>query len=150
MYTGRVAANRRSEGSPRHELWCGAWDFDYRCIAEGVVCSTSRPFGHDIPNPIGTTHESHHRPRRRQGRARRRPGARLAAAPHGTAHAEPVPVIEEDSPHWECRTMGNLVCGPDNAQGVTPGDYSNPNRWPGAIYCPPVGTPVDVTTGEMS
>jgi hypothetical protein len=43
--------------------------------------------------------------------------------------------------------MGNLVCGPDNAQGVTPGDYSNPNCWPGATYCPPVATPVDITTG---
>ena len=71
----------------------------------------------------------------------------FAAVPHGTAHAEPAPVIEEDSPQWDCRTMGNLICGPDNAQGVTPGDYSNPNCWPGAIYCPPVGTPVDVTTG---
>ena len=70
----------------------------------------------------------------------------FAAAPHGTAHAEPAPVIEEDSPQWDCRTMGNLICGTDNAQGVTPGGYSNPNCWPGAIYCPPVGTPVDVTT----
>jgi hypothetical protein len=34
-------------------------------------------------------------------------------------------VTEEDSPQWECRTMGNLVCGPGNAQGVTPGDYSD-------------------------
>ncbi len=74
----------------------------------------------------------------------------FAAAPHGTAHAEPAPVIEEDSPQWDCRTMGNLICGPDNAQGVTPGAYSNPNCWPGAIYCPPVGTPVDVTTTGVS
>ena len=69
----------------------------------------------------------------------------FAAAPHGMAHAKLGPVIEEDSPQWDCRTMGNLICGPDNAQGVTPGDYSNPNCWPGAIYCPPVGTPVDTT-----
>jgi hypothetical protein len=34
-------------------------------------------------------------------------------------------VIEEDSSHWDCRTMGNLVCGPGNAQGVTPGDYAD-------------------------
>ena len=27
----------------------------------------------------------------------------FAAAPHGTAHAEPAPVIEEDSPQWDCR-----------------------------------------------
>jgi hypothetical protein len=41
--------------------------------------------------------------------------------------------------------MGNLVCGTDNAQGVTPGGYSNPNCWPGAIYCRPAGTPIDTT-----
>ena len=41
--------------------------------------STLRPFGHDNPNPIGTTHESHHRPRRRQTHARRRPGGRLSS-----------------------------------------------------------------------
>jgi hypothetical protein len=105
-----------------------------------------KAFGHDIPNPIGTTHEPHHRPRRRQGRAGAGLALGFAAAPHGTAHAEPAPVIEEDSPQWDCRMMGNLICGPDNAQGEKPGDYSNPNCWPGAIYCPPVGTPVDMTT----
>jgi hypothetical protein len=26
--------------------------------------------------------------------------------------------IEEDDPRWDCRTMGNRECGPDNAQGV--------------------------------
>ena len=30
----------------------------------------------------------------------------FAAAPHGTAHAEPGPVIEEDSPQWDCRDDG--------------------------------------------
>ena len=74
----------------------------------------------------------------------------FAAAPHGTAHAEPAPVIEEDSPQWDCRYDGNRVCGvgatlPDGSPAI-PGDYSNLNCWPGAIYCPPVGTPVDMTT----
>ena len=54
-------------------------------------------------------------------------------------------VIEEDSPAWDCRVDGNRICGPDNAQGVTPGDYSDPNCWPGAIYCPAPGTQGDVT-----
>ena len=33
-------------------------------------------------------------------------------------------VIMEDEAGWDCRTMGNNVCGPGNAQGVPPGDYS--------------------------
>lgn len=33
--------------------------------------------------------------------------------------------IEEDDPRWDCRTMGNLECGPGNAQGVAPGDYGD-------------------------
>lgn len=31
--------------------------------------------------------------------------------------------VEEDSPAWDCRTMGNKVCGPHNAQGLAPGYY---------------------------
>jgi hypothetical protein len=31
--------------------------------------------------------------------------------------------VQEDSPAWDCRTMGNKVCGADNAQGVAPGYY---------------------------
>jgi len=58
--------------------------------------------------------------------------------------------IAEDDPAFDCRAVGNLRCGigavlPDGSLAA-PGDYSNPNCWPGAIYCPPVGTPVDVTT----
>ena len=53
----------------------------------------------------------------------------FAAAPHGTAHAEPAPVIEEDSPQWDCRYDGNRICGvgatlPDGSL-ATPGDYSD-------------------------
>lgn len=33
--------------------------------------------------------------------------------------------ITEDEAGWDCRTMGNNVCGPGNAQGVPPGDYSS-------------------------
>lgn len=33
-------------------------------------------------------------------------------------------VIDEDESGWDCRTMGNRLCGPENAQGVLPGDYS--------------------------
>jgi hypothetical protein len=75
----------------------------------------------------------------------------FAAAPHGTAHAESAPVIEEDAPQWDCRYEGNRICGvgaalPDGSAAV-PGDYSDDNCRPGAVYCPPAGTPVDVTAG---
>ena len=33
-------------------------------------------------------------------------------------------VILEDDHRWDCRTMGNLICGAGNAQGVPAGDYS--------------------------
>lgn len=36
------------------------------------------------------------------------------------AHA----TITEDDPRWDCRTMGNLICGPTNAQGVPAGNYA--------------------------
>lgn len=38
----------------------------------------------------------------------------------GTAQAE---TIYEDDPRWDCRTMGNFVCGPANSQGVPMGHY---------------------------
>jgi len=103
------------------------------------VWSTSRPFGHD---PIGTTHESHHRPRRRQAALGAGLALGFAAAPHGTAHAEAAPVTEEDSPQSDSGYEGNRVCGvgatlPDGSRAVR-GDYSDPNCWPGAVYCPPV------------
>ena len=33
-------------------------------------------------------------------------------------------IIYEDDPRWDCRVMGNRVCGPTNVQGVPAGDYS--------------------------
>ena len=33
--------------------------------------------------------------------------------------------IMEDDPRWDCRTMGNHVCGPNNSQGVAPGYYDH-------------------------
>jgi hypothetical protein len=88
----------------------------------------------------------------------------FAAAPHGVAHptltgydAYAAEVgdgnadrrIDESEPGWDCRTMGNLRCGPgailpDGTVAIA-GDYSNVNCWPGAIYCPPAGTPIDIT-----
>jgi len=67
-------------------------------------------------------------------------------------------VIEEDSVGpdgkslWDCRAMGDSRCGPgttlpDGSLAV-PGDYSDPNCWPGAVYCPPAGTPIDTTVIE--
>lgn len=96
----------------------------YSCNVAGINAIRAA-----TPNREEFQHESHrYRPRRRQGRAGR-PAWLSASWPHRTGQLtpSPAPVIEEESPQWDCRTMGNLVCGPDNAQGVTPGDYSNPN-----------------------
>src|SRR4029077_14303069 len=87
----------------------------------------------------------------------------FAAAPHGVAHASAgydayaAEVgddnadgrIDEDESGFDCRTMGNWRCGvgavlPDGSLAV-PGDYSDENCWPGAVYCPSAGTPVDTT-----
>ena len=48
--------------------------------------------------------------------------------------------------------MDDLRCGPgttlpDGSLAV-PGDYSDPNCWPGGVYCPPTGTPIDATVIE--
>jgi hypothetical protein len=73
----------------------------------------------------------------------------LAAAVIALAHPQApandtTTVVLEDSPQWDCRYEGNRVCGvgatlPDGSVAI-PGDYSNLNCWPGAIYCPPAGT----------
>jgi Spy/CpxP family protein refolding chaperone len=42
----------------------------------------------------------------------------------GCASSVAAPGLTEDSPGWDCRIHGNRVCGPGNAQGVAPGDYS--------------------------
>jgi hypothetical protein len=76
----------------------------------------------------------------------------FAVAPHGIAHADTTTVtvtVTEDSPQWDCRYDGNHICGvgavlPDGSLAI-PGDYSDPNCWPGAIFCPDAGTPVDET-----
>lgn len=58
------------------------------------------------------------------------------------AHAAP---ITEDDPAWDCRTMGDLVCGPANGNGVAPGQYAGGalvKAWPTATVCPhPVTVP---------
>lgn len=40
----------------------------------------------------------------------------------------------EDSPSWDCITMGNRICGPGNSQGVAPGCYNDGGQlvavWP--------------------
>lgn len=46
-------------------------------------------------------------------------GLVVGAAPVGAVPG----VIAEDESGWDCRTMGNRVCGPDNAQGVIAGQY---------------------------
>jgi hypothetical protein len=71
------------------------------------------------------------------------------AHPQSPAPVDTTVTVEEDSAQWDCRRDGNRMCGegavlPDGSLAV-PGDYSNPNCWPGAIYCPAPGTPVDQT-----
>jgi hypothetical protein len=82
----------------------------------------------------------------------------LAAAVIAMSHPRtpaPAPdttvVVEEDSPQWDCRYDGNRICGvgavlPDGALAV-PGSYADDNCWPGAVFCPGPGTPVDETVG---
>lgn len=49
----------------------------------------------------------------------------------GKAQATP-----EDSPSWDCRTMGNHVCGPYNPQGADPGLYDQGRLVADLTYCP--------------
>jgi len=74
-----------------------------------VVWYTSRSFGHDDPQEMGTLNDwiTCRRDHRDEVASARRRGNNAT-------------VIEEDSPGWDCRIHGNRVCGPDNAQGVTP------------------------------
>lgn len=39
-----------------------------------------------------------------------------SAAPAVATTPAPAPIIQEDSPLWNCETMGNLVCGPVTAE----------------------------------
>lgn len=48
-------------------------------------------------------------------------GVPLAGPTIAIAHAQPA--IQEDDPRWDCRTMGDLECGPTNAQGVPASRY---------------------------
>lgn len=54
-------------------------------------------------------------------------------------------VISDDSPAFDCRFMGNHICGPGNDQGVKPGWYGDMDCWPGAVYCPDIDGPYDAT-----
>lgn len=50
----------------------------------------------------------------------------LAPFPADTPSVEPtqpVSQIQEDDPAWDCRVMGDAVCGPTNVQGVPAGLY---------------------------
>lgn len=56
--------------------------------------------------------------------------------------------IQEDDPAWDCRTMGDQVCGPHNTQGVPPGLYDGEvlvSPWPTITTCTlPPGAIFDV------
>lgn len=65
----------------------------------------------------------------------------VAAAP-----VVPVAPIEEDSPLWDCRTMGNRVCGvlaPAGGPTLTTTGTGGVR-----VACPTGGTLVDVATGR--
>lgn len=74
-------------------------------------------------------------------------GAMLVAS----AQAQPAPVIQEDDPGWDCRTMGRRDCGPANTQGVQAGCYSDTGAlvavWPCHVVVDPVTGEGDVFTG---
>lgn len=47
-----------------------------------------------------------------------------ASAPATVPTAAPERITEDD-PRWDCRTMGNHICGPRNTEGRPDGCYSN-------------------------
>lgn len=50
---------------------------------------------------------------------------------------EPTPrPIMEDDPGWDCRTMGNLMCGPDDPPGAV---SAHTMTLPDTAVAPPVG-----------
>lgn len=49
--------------------------------------------------------------------------------------------ITEDTPAWDCRVNGNRVCGPHNAQDVTPGCYNDAAELVAAWPCHVVTLP---------
>lgn len=51
--------------------------------------------------------------------------ASVAPAALATPTPTPTPTIQEDDPAWDCTRMGNLICGPGNSNGVTPGLYQD-------------------------
>lgn len=66
-------------------------------------------------------------------------GALLAASP---ASAQPGTAITEDDPRWDCRTMGDHVCGPHNSNAAAPGLYNDGGllaSWPTIKTCANVG-----------
>jgi len=68
--------------------------------------------------------------------------AAAAAAGVVLAPAAPADPVQEDDPEWFCVTMGDHVCGPHNANGVTPGLYADGvlvASWPTAKTCRNVG-----------
>lgn len=62
--------------------------------------------------------------------------------------------VGEDSPSWDCRTMGNATCGPDNVQHVAAGCYDDGGdlvaAWPCAWRTLPNGYRVLFTSDGES
>ena len=67
-----------------------------------------------------------------------------------TPSAKASPEVTEDSPGWNCVTMGNHICGPTNDQGVAPGRSRGGElvkRWPTVTTCTTPPTVVGLITG---
>lgn len=60
----------------------------------------------------------------------------LTAATPLPAATAPTATIYEDDPRWDCRTMGNQVCGPDSTVSGVPvpaGDYGHGDQVAGPV-----------------
>ena len=66
----------------------------------------------------------------------------VVGAPVASADPGPGTAITEDDPRWDCRTMGDHVCGPHNSNAVAPGVYAGGTlqaTWPTIKTCANVG-----------
>lgn len=71
--------------------------------------------------------------------------AALASMAFAAAPAQADSPVTEDDPRWDCRVMGDDICGPGNSNGVEPGLYVAghlASPWPRATIC---ARPVTIT-----
>ena len=75
-------------------------------------------------------------------------GVPLAGPTIAISHAT---AIQEDDPGWDCRTMGDRICGPTNSNLVAAGCYNDGAQlvapWPCHVVVDPMTGEADVYTG---